>query len=403
MEAPKKMDINKQYWLVILLGVLTAFDPLTIDMYLPAFLLIEQDLKTNISLVELSVTLFFIGMATGQLVYGPLSDKYGRKKPLIGGMILYFGATIGCALANHIGIFLFFRLLQAFGGCASMVISRAIIRDLFEKKEVAMFLSNLALVMGIAPILAPSIGAFISQFFGWRAIFYFLASANLLCIFISMIYLPETNIKKNKNLNLKQVISSYLSFFSERSFIGYLIPDMAVRAGMFAYIAGSPFVFISLFKLTPSEYGIVFGINGLGLLLAAQINRRLLNRYSPEEISAAAIKVAFIASCILFFFSSLFTILIFILVPLFIFIACLNFISPNTIAIALNQQSHQAGTASAFYGCFQWSMACIASLMVSIFHDGSAIPMAATIFVCGIFSLLGFQILIQIKKLQPKN
>ena len=159
MKNNNSKQTNKEFWLVILLGALTAFDPLTIDMYLPAFINMQNELKTSISSIELSVSLFFIGMALGQLVYGPLSDKYGRKKPLLAGMFLYFLATIGCALANHISLFIVFRILQAFGGCASMVISRAIIRDLFEKRQIAIILSNMALVMGIAPIVAPSIGA----------------------------------------------------------------------------------------------------------------------------------------------------------------------------------------------------------------------------------------------------
>lgn len=390
---------NKEFWLVILLGALTAFDPLTIDMYLPAFINMQNDLKTSISSIELSVSLFFIGMALGQLVYGPLSDKYGRKNPLLGGMFLYFLATIGCALANHISHFIVFRILQAFGGCASMVISRAIIRDLFEKRQIAIILSNMALVMGIAPIVAPSIGAFINQFFGWRFIFYFLALANFLCIILIILFLPETNFHKNNTLSLKAVTLKYFHFIREREFIGYLIPDVAVRAGMFAYIAGSPFVFIELFHLNQKEYGMVFGLNGLGLLIAAQINKLLLKKFSPESICSLSIKIASLSSMSVLFFSIIYCSIIGIFISLFVFISSLNFISPNSIAIVLSQQNQHAGSASAFYGCFQWSAAFFTSLLVSSFHNGSAIPMTATIFLCGLVSLIGFQFLIQFRKL----
>ncbi|WGL59817.1 multidrug effflux MFS transporter [Pigmentibacter sp. JX0631] len=394
---------DKKNWLVVLLGCLTAFDPLTIDMYLPAFSNIQNDLKTSMPLVELSVSLFFIGMAVGQLVYGPLSDKFGRKKPLIAGMILYFFATLGCAFANNIYLFLFFRVAQAFGGCASMVISRAIVRDLFEKKQVAIFLSNMAIVMGIAPIIAPSIGAFINQYFGWRAIFYFLSSANLISILLILFFLPETNKSIQRKLNISTVLKNYLYFLKDRNFIAYLIPDVSIRAGMFAYIAGSPFVFIQLFHLTPKEYGIFFGINGLGLLLAAQINKKLLNFMTPESICRLGIKIAFFASFILFLLTSFVPILIGIYATLFIFIASLNFISPNSISIVLNNQERKAGSASAFYGCFQWSIAFISSFFVSFFHNNTPLPLMNTIFICGLISLIGFHFLVLDNELQQKN
>ena len=403
MKSSLHLNIDKKNWLVILLGGLTAFDPLTIDMYLPAFLNIQKDLKTSMSLVELSVSLFFIGMAIGQLVYGPLSDKFGRRKPLIAGMILYFFATFGCATANNIYLFILFRIIQAFGGCASMIISRAIVRDLFEKRQVAIFLSNMAIVMGIAPIIAPSIGAIINQYFGWRAIFYFLSFANFISIILIILFLPETNKSLNRNLSYSGVIKNYISFLKDKEFIAYLIPDVSIRAGMFAYIAGSPFVFIQLFHLSPKEYGIFFGINGLGLLIAAQINKRLLNFVTPEAICRNSIIIAFIASFFLLIFSCLIPILNVIFISLFIFIATLNFISPNSISIVLNNQESKAGSASAFYGCFQWSIAFISSFIISIFHNNTVFPMMSTIFICGLISFVGYHYFLYGNKLQPKS
>ena len=402
MKSSFLLNSDKKNWLVILLGSLTAFDPLTIDMYLPAFLNIQKDLKTSMPLVELSVSLFFIGMALGQLAYGPLSDKFGRKKPLIAGMVLYFFATIGCATANNIYFFLLFRLIQAFGGCASMVISRAIVRDLFEKKQVAIFLSNMAIVMGIAPIIAPSIGAVINQYFGWRAIFYFLSFANLISISLIILFLPETNKNINRNLNFSTILANYFYFLKNITFIAYIIPDVSIRAGMFAYIAGSPFVFIQIFHLSPKEYGIFFGINGLGLLLAAQINKKLLNFMTPEVICRKSIKIAFFASFVLLI-TSFIPILSAIFISLFIFIATLNFISPNSISIVLNNQESKAGSASAFYGCFQWSIAFISSAIVSFFHNNTVLPLMSTIFTCGFIAFIGYHFFLCDNKLQSKN
>ncbi|BBH53063.1 Bcr/CflA family multidrug efflux MFS transporter [Fluviispira sanaruensis] len=386
---------GKRKWLVILLGVLTAFDPLTIDMYLPAFQSIQKDLNTHISYVELSVSTFFIGMALGQLIYGPLSDRFGRKKPLLGGMFLYLFASLGCALSQNIYLFIVCRILQAFGGSASMVISRAVVRDLFDKKHIAIFLSNIALVLGIAPIIAPSIGACLNSIFGWRSIFYTLGIANLICIFIVTFLLPETNTKRHENIKFRLVIRSYKMLLKDKHFIGYLIPDIAVRAGMFAYIAGSPFVFIELFKMTPQQYGLVFGMNGLGILIASQVNKKLLVKWNAETICTKAVKVSFItASLILAFAFNSYLIFPF-LISIFIFLSMLNLISPNSIAIALSPYGHQAGTASALYGSLQWSMAFFSSFLVSYFHNGSALPMASAIFLCGVVSLIGYILLIK--------
>ncbi|WP_186644149.1 multidrug effflux MFS transporter [Fluviispira vulneris] len=386
---------GKSKWLVILLGVLTAFDPLTIDMYLPAFQAIQKDLHTHISFVELSVSTFFIGMAIGQLIYGPLSDRFGRKKPLLGGMYLYLLASFGCALSENIYLFIICRILQAFGGSASMVISRAVVRDLFDKKHVAIFLSNIALVLGIAPIIAPSIGAFLNSIFGWRSIFYTLAILNLICICIVTFFLPETNSTKHENIKLSLVINSYKMLLKDKHFIGYLIPDIAIRAGMFAYIAGSPFVFIELFKMTPQQYGLVFGMNGLGILIASQVNKKLLIKWNAETICTKSVKVSFIAASLILAFSFNINLVFPFLISLFIFISMLNLISPNSIAIALSPYGHQAGTASALYGSLQWSMAFFSSLLVSYFHNGTALPMSSAIFFCGVISLIGYVLLIK--------
>ncbi len=383
--------------LLFLLGSLTALDPLTIDMYLPAFQQIQQDFATSMGKVELSVTTFFIGMAFGQLIYGPLTDRFGRRKPLLAGMVLYFLATIGCALAPNIESFIAFRFLQAIGGCAGMVITRAIIRDLFDAREVAAFLSNMALIMGIAPIIAPSVGALILHFFEWKYIFWLLAVVNVLCMFSIYLKLPETNFKRKTELHFTQTLKSYFELLSSRSFLGYLLPDTALRAGMFAYIAGSPFVFMELLEIPTKFYGVIFGLNGLGLMLASQVNRRLLNKFTPEKILRVSVRVAAIASLVVFLATWTIPFKFILLISLFVFLASLNFVSPNSLAMALSTQGHQAGLASALYGCLQWSMASFSSLLVGHFHNGTAFPMTGAILFCGLFSLSCYQFLISKK------
>lgn len=391
----KNKSFTEGRGLIVLLGALTAFDPLSIDMYLPAFSDIQSEFMTSIDKVELSMSAFFIGMAVGQLFYGPLSDRFGRKKPLLAGMFLYLIATIGCAFAPNIETFIFLRILQALGGCAGMVITRAVIRDLFESKKVADFLSSMALIMGLAPILAPSIGGFVNHLMGWRAIFGLLAVSNVICLACIYFLLPETLTapKRSTKLSVGTMLKSYGELFRERSFVGYLIPDTAIRAGMFAYIAGSPFVFIELYGIPKEHYGWIFGMNALGLMAASQINRRLLKRFDSDMILRWSVRVAAVAAAIVFIAPQFGAHALMLLLPIFIFLATLNFVGPNALTGALSSQGHRAGTASALYGCMQWSLASASSFMVSHFHNGTATPMTGTILGCGLISLIAYQLL----------
>lgn len=389
----REMDKKNQRSLIPLLGSLTALDPLSIDMYLPAFGQMSKDFGVSISRVELSVTTFFLGMAIAQLAYGPLSDRFGRKRPLQVGMLIYFLASIACALSPNIEFFIAARLLQAMGGCAGMVITRAIIRDLYDSKQAASFLSNMALIMGIAPIVAPSIGSFIFHFTSWQMIFFVLAGINFLCMISIGLFLPETNTKKSTVIKIGPTIKAYLSLFKDQSYTKYLFPDMALRSGMFAYIAGSPFVFIDLLGIPSSKYGLVFGLNGIGLMIASQLNRALLKKYEPDEILRWSLKLSALASIIVFISGFSVPNRYFILSALFVFIGSLNFISPNTLARALSGQGHQAGLASALYGFSQWTMAAIASFLVSHFHSGSAITMTGVIMFCGLSSFIAHTLL----------
>ncbi|MBC7661718.1 MAG: multidrug effflux MFS transporter [Chitinophagaceae bacterium] len=381
--------------LIILLGALTAFDPLSIDMYLPAFSDLQTAFGTSFSNIELSVSTFFVGMAFGQLFYGPLADRFGRKRPLIAGMILYICASAGLAFASNIESFLALRLLQAFGGCAGMVVTRAIVRDLFDKKRVAEFLSSMALIMGLAPILAPSMGAFVNHFFGWRVIFGSLAVANILCLACIILFLPETNHKRSQSIDVLSTLKAYAGLMSSRKFVGFLIPDAAVRAGMFAYIAGSPFVFIQYFNVPQEYYGWIFGMNGVGLMAASQVNRRLLRRFEPDLILRWSVRFAALAAFFVFAGPFLSSAAVVTLIPIFCFLASLNFIGPNALAGALATQGHQAGTASALYGCLQWSLASGSAFLVSYFHNGTAMPMTGVILGCGLVSALAFQFFIK--------
>jgi Bcr/CflA subfamily drug resistance transporter len=263
----------------ILLGSLTAFDPLSIDMYLPAFPNIGRDLSASSAQVELSLSSFFIGLAMGQLIYGPLSDRYGRKKPLLVGMSVYFVSCFACAYSHSIHMLIFFRVLQALGGCSGMVIARAIVRDVFEKQRAAQIFSLLMLVMGVAPVLGPLVGGYVVKYFGWRAIFEVLGTLSLISSICSLLFLPETHPASRERPSIVSSLRASVVILRDKEFLGYALTGGTVMAGMFSYIAGSPFVFINLFGVRQERFGWIFGLNAAGITVASQINRALLKRF----------------------------------------------------------------------------------------------------------------------------
>ena len=388
---------------IVLLGTLTAFDPISIDMYLSAFPKIASDFKVNIATVEISLSAFFVGLALGQLIYGPLADNYGRKKPLIIGMLIYIAASIGCFFSTNIYSFIFFRILQALGGCAGMVITRAIVSDVFEKEKSANIFSLLMLVMGISPILAPTIGGHLTHFLGWRSIFISLAILSTICVTYTYVNLPETKKIKEKNNSLKYFLSifpnsfkTYFDLSKDTTFISYALSGGLSRAVMFAYITGSPFVFITYFDIPADRYGWIFGVNAFGIIGASQINRFLLKHFKIEKLYESVVFCTFLLAGVLLFNSIFFKTLYSILVPLFLLITSLGLIMPNSAALSLSLQGHRAGSASALLGTIQWSIAFLSSFLVSYFHSEGPLSMVIVIFV---FAFLSFLSLRPVKKI----
>jgi DHA1 family bicyclomycin/chloramphenicol resistance-like MFS transporter len=399
MEKSLKLDAKSLVFIhstlfIVLLGSLTAFDPLSIDMYLPAFQKIQAELHTSYSMVELSLSSFFIGMSLGQLVYGPLADRFGRKIPLLGGMLIYMLATFACAFSPNIETLIVLRMFQAFGGCAGMVITRAIVRDVFDSKKMANFFSSLSLVMGLAPILAPTIGGFIISISNWRVIFYLLGSLNAICFFAILFFMPETHLNRLKEIKFKQILKTYFELLTDKRFIGYTLPDSFIRAGMFAYIAGSPFVFMELYHIPSKYYGWIFGFNALGLISASQFNRVLIKKFDSDQILRMIRPITTVAAIVLFTLPFLTHSIFGVILPLFCFLFTLGVVGPNSGALVLAHQGNRAGMASALYGTIQWGTAILTSFLVSYLHNGTIIPMTGVILGCALISLFGFQILI---------
>ncbi|AHZ86020.1 Bcr/CflA family multidrug efflux MFS transporter [Bdellovibrio bacteriovorus] len=380
--------------LILLLASLTAFGPLSIDMYLPAFPAIAENLNVPLSSVQMSLASFFIGLATGQIFYGPITDRFGRKKPLYVGLGIYALASLVCAFTKNVEMLILFRFLQALGSCAGVVISRAIVRDLFTHQETARVFSLLMLVMGVAPILAPFFGGYISEFFGWRAIFALMVIISTSCIVMLAIFLPETH-QPDQRVHIKDSLKNYVQIIKDRHFMGYALAGGAAQAGLFAYITGSSFVFINLFEIPAKSFGWVFGSNAIGLIACSQINARLLKRLSYDVILEKIFVVLGVLGVILAMAGIFNWGFWGLAIPLFLFIAALGMTFPNATAGAMATQRKAAGSASALLGTLQYGIAALSSAAVSRLHDGTTLPMCAMIGFCGVLALALHRLLVK--------
>lgn len=381
---------TKKQTLILILGALAAIGPFSIDMYLPAFSAISKDLDADIAKVGLTLSSFFIGISLGQLIYGPILDRFGRKIPLQIGLIIYVISCVSSALSGSIEWLITQRFLMALGGCAGMVATRAIIRDIFPVTEIAKIFSMLMLVMGIAPIIAPTVGGWVLTFSNWRVIFYILATFGFLLLLLVQFFLPESKIAdKSVSLNPKAIFQSYVVVFKNKSFLFFTISGGTGMAAMFAYISGSPFVLMKMFHYSEAQYGIIFGLNAFGFILGSQLNRIFLKRFSSFQISKiASILIVFLGIALTA--NSLLNkpIEAIMLVSIFLFLLNLGLLAPNTSALALEPFSKNAGIASALIGTLQMIFGAVASIAVSSFHNQTSIPMAAAMGVCALFSFL---------------
>ncbi|PRB82116.1 Bcr/CflA family multidrug efflux MFS transporter [Pseudomonas sp. MYb185] len=371
--------------LLLILGGLSAFGPLAIDLYLPAFPAIAQSFATDSEHVQLSLSAYFIGLALGQLFYGPLADRFGRRKPLLFGIGLFTLASVACALAPTLEWLIAARFAQALGGCAGMVVNRAIVRDLCTPIEAARAFSQLMLVMGVAPILAPLAGGWLMLLGGWELIFAALAVFSGVFGFLVLFRLPETLSADGPRSQLSSALGRYGRLLKEPEFMFHALTGGVAMAGMFAYIAGSPFVFIELYGVPVEHYGWFFGMNSAGFVLAAQLNGRLLRRRTPLKLLKVTTLLFMCSTIALSLVALLQTASLWpLLVPLFICMALLALVLPNSSACAMAGHGHQAGVASALMGTLQFAIAGVVSAMVGVLHDGTALPMAGMITLCGV-------------------
>jgi len=381
--------------------MLTAIGPFSIDMYLPAFPDIAKNLHTTVAQVTLSLSSFFIGISAGQLLYGPLLERFGRKKPLYIGLCIYLLASIGCALAGSVNALIALRLLQALGGCVGMVASRAMVRDLFEVKENAKIFSTLMLVVAVSPIIAPTLGGYITAVLGWRFVFAMLIVVVLIILAGIYFLLPESK-KPDPNFSLRPtpIIKNFAGVIRHPQFYTYALTAAISAAGLYAYIGGSPHVFMEIFHVSEKQYGWIFALIAIGLIGSSQVNSVLLKNYTSEQL----IRVALTCQSIIGISMAVITFLgwndVFITIFLiFIFLCTQGFVFPNASALSMASFGHNAGSASALMGAIQMSIGAGTSALVSVLQNQTALPMTAVMACCAVTALtvfsLGRKIIIQ--------
>lgn len=386
------MPRTQRIELLVLLGTLSAFGPLSIDMYLPALPTLEVAFSAQTAQVQLTLTAFFLGFALGQGFYGPISDRFGRKPPLYVSLALYAVASLGCAFAPTVEALAVLRLIQALAGCGGGVMARAMTRDLFDPQEMRRVLSMLMLVTGVAPVLAPSIGGQLLLLFNWQAIFLLQAVIGVLCLAAVHFRLSETHpADPGRPLHLVRITQRYLDLMRNRTFLIHALVGGVSMAGMFAYIAGSPFVFIDHFHMQPEQFGLLFGVNALGLVLASQSNAHVFHAIRPERVLFWTVAVQCAAGLVLFGAAITGVIgVIAIAVPLFLYVAANGLIMPNATTLAMEPYAQDAGAASALLGMLQFLLAALSTTVIGAVEGlgEGAVPMAAVIAGCGLISFL---------------
>lgn len=373
------MTKAKYFELILILGLLTALGPFSIDMYLPGFSGIAKDLNTSVANVSMTLSSYFIGISAGQLLYGPLLDRFGRKKPLFIGTLVYILASLGCVFVADIDTFIALRFIQAIGSCAATVASVSMVRDLFPVKDIPKVFSMLMLVVGLSPMLAPTIGGYVTEYYGWHTVFFILMCIGIVILVAAQIVLPNTY-EPNVSISLKPkpIIAEFISIIKVPQFYTYAFAGAIAFSGLFVYVAASPILFMDIFEVSPKIYGWIFAFMSLSFIIASQLNSLLLRRFTSEQmIFGALISQSIISVVFLVLVMNDVLELYGTITMMFLFLACLGISNPNTAGLTLAPFSRNAGSASALMGAIQLGLGAFASFLVGVFVKDSMVPMVA--------------------------
>lgn len=381
-------EIKNRFLVILLLGMLSAIGPFSIDMYLPGFESMAKDLDTSIDKVQLSLTSFFIGIAVGQMIYGPLLDRFGRRIPLIVGLLIYIVFSIVLAFTRSVESLVLYRFVQALGSCVGMVASRALVRDYFPPDEMARIFSMLMLVIGVSPVLAPTVGGYVIHYFGWQYVFIVLALIIFIVLVGVIFFLPDKRgPDRTLSLKPKPIASGFWKVAKLPQFYVYALSGSLSAAGLYAYLSGSPFVMMEQYGLNERQYGWVFALIAAGLIISSQINGFILRRFRSDSIARTVVVVQATVGLSMVALSltqqMTLPILIFLI---FSYLSCQGFVFPNTSALALRPFSRSAGSASALLGFVQMAIGAFASFLTSFLHNSTELPMVGIMAFCTVSS-----------------
>lgn len=384
------MTRQRHFIIILILGLLTTVSPFSIDMYLPGFPAIANDLHTSIAQVQLSLTAYLIGIAAGQLLYGPMLDRFGRKLPLYVGLGIYLLASIGCALTTSIEMLILMRLLQALGGCVGLVAAQALVRDLFPVDQIAQVFSLLTLVLAVSPMIAPTVGGYATVSLGWHSIFVILAVITGL-ILVGVYYALPNGKAPDSSLSLrpKAVLGNFFTVLKQPQFLTYSLVSGIATAAPFAYISGSPDVFMNLYKVSEQQYGWIFSFLAIAIIAPSQFNRFLLKRFSSEQIIYTTLLYQSTIGLIMVFGTWAGWFGLYGLIGiLFLFLCGQGLTAPNSTALSLSPFTRHAGSASALMGSFRMASGAVVSGAVSLLHNHTAMPMVGVMTTCSILGLV---------------
>lgn len=391
MYAPKSIAT------MFILAAVVALGPMSTDMYLPALPRIATELEASTASVQLTLSLFLVGFAIAQLFYGPLSDRYGRKPVMVGGLIVFIIASIGCALVENINALMFFRLLQALGGSAGPVLGRAIVRDIYGAKESGRVLSHIASIMALAPAFAPILGGFFAATLGWHAIFWFLVAYGIIGVVLFSLKVKESApAAHHQPKSLATIRQHYLQLLADRDYVGYVLACSFSYAGLFAFLSGVSFVLVGQYGVSEQQFGLYFMLIVVGYVVGTQISAKVGQFHSHQRL-------IMVGGLLLLAASGLMIVLVrlenanvaSVIVPMMVFMIGVGIVMPQSMAGALKNYPNIAGTASGLLGFVQMSIAGLAGIVVGHSYNSSATPMSIVIFLMAAFCLLSSTFLIK--------
>lgn len=392
--------------IAFLLGSLSLLGPFTIDTYLPAFPTIVDEFHTSASLVQVSLTTCLLGLALGQLIIGPMSDVQGRRKPLLIFLGLYLLSSLICAVAPNIYMLIVSRFIQGFAAAGGLVISRAVVRDLYSGRELTKFFATLMLIGNLGPIVAPIIGGAILSFANWKVVFLVLTCIGIILTIVVAFKLEETlPAEKRVPSNIKQVVMNFGSLLKDREFAGYAFTQGFTTAGIFAYVSGISFVYQNIYGVSPQVFSLLFGINGVGLIIGTQIVGRL-SKFSERTFLKSGLALSMSASILLVIAILVHAPLVAVAIPIFLFVTSISIIGTSSFSLAMETKGHMAGSASALLGLLPFLLGSLTAPLVGIGGEHTAVPMGVIIFASSLLAFLSYYVLVRKSSLKvntPKH